>query len=362
METRAMNLSRLFIPSIVLSFGWYFYQINDQQSYYILFAILACCATLVYQLATLYRRRAYLGFIRPPIRRSDLVYFLIIALRWSLLLITFFAARELVVKSQFTEASYRAELGTTVALFVLVGLSCLVVKKRIDYLFNACLLVAAFSLGHELYKAHNPPGIDESIVLSAPFKKPFTVINGGESRLHSVMKSRDRRSRSYLLHMIVTGEGFMQEGRDEWTDYPHTFGEPIYGLAEGVVLALKNDQPDAAHDAIHSRGGPGNFLLIEIGRGQYLLLAHLQRDSITVDVGDTIAEGQLIAACGKSGQTSEAALALGVFDSPDIFDPNTRSYPIYFRDVATAPQADPGDPHFAKRGQVFVPLDRAANP
>lgn len=60
----------------------------------------------------------------------------------------------------------------------------------------------------------------------------------------------------------------------------------------------------------------GNHIVLDLGDGTYLTYAHLQRDSITVTVGDHVDVGQVIAACGNSGNSSEPHLHLQLMDRP----------------------------------------------
>lgn len=50
----------------------------------------------------------------------------------------------------------------------------------------------------------------------------------------------------------------------------------------------------------------------------YLLFAHLQKDSISVNVGDSIRKGEVIGRVGHSGNSSFPRLHFQVMDSSDI--------------------------------------------
>lgn len=60
----------------------------------------------------------------------------------------------------------------------------------------------------------------------------------------------------------------------------------------------------------------GNHVVLDLGDGTYLAYAHLQRDSITVALGDQVVAGQQIARCGNSGNSSEPHLHLQLMDRP----------------------------------------------
>ena len=77
----------------------------------------------------------------------------------------------------------------------------------------------------------------------------------------------------------------------------------------------------------------GNHVVIEMARGRYVLLAHLMRGSVVVQVGETVSPGQLIGKCGNSGNTSEPHLHLQVQNLPDWDSAELETYPIHFQNI-----------------------------
>ncbi len=105
------------------------------------------------------------------------------------------------------------------------------------------------------------------------------------------------------------------------TEYP-AFGEPLFAMVSGVVVRCVETQRD--HRArsnwlgiayllfegfFREIGGVryviGNHITIRDERGVYALVAHVQRGSARVAVGDSVRAGQQIASCGNSGNSSE---------------------------------------------------------
>jgi hypothetical protein len=56
----------------------------------------------------------------------------------------------------------------------------------------------------------------------------------------------------------------------------------------------------------------GNYLLIHIGGGLYVLLAHLRQGSIGVALGQSVVPGTLLGRCGNSGRSAQPHLHLHV--------------------------------------------------
>lgn len=105
------------------------------------------------------------------------------------------------------------------------------------------------------------------------------------------------------------------------TDYP-AFGQPVRAMLDGEVVVVVDGQRDhrarsttwgvvymMAEGAIRELGGPrfvvGNHVVVRAADGVYALVAHLQRGSAQVRVGETVRAGQVLGRCGNSGNSSE---------------------------------------------------------
>lgn len=87
------------------------------------------------------------------------------------------------------------------------------------------------------------------------------------------------------------------------------FGQPIYAMADGVVVAAEDRFAD------RPPGSPGpreasNFLLIDHGAHEHAKLAHLARGSLEVGAGDRVVRGQRLAKVGNSGMSDAPHLHL----------------------------------------------------
>lgn len=106
---------------------------------------------------------------------------------------------------------------------------------------------------------------------------------------------------------IFRGTGARNE---DW----YAWGQPLYATGDGTVV----DAADATADNI--RGGEnffrpdqlkstpmhfyGNYVVIHHGNGEYSLLGHVQKGSLSVKVGDVVKRGQLVARIGNSGSSN----------------------------------------------------------
>ena len=115
------------------------------------------------------------------------------------------------------------------------------------------------------------------------------------------------------------------------------FGLPVLAPGDGTVVHVHDAEPD--HDARRSqlalvpyalgqagrlrRGAgalAGNHVVVHLpGSDTFVLLAHLQRDSVCVAPGQEVGEGQQIGRCGNSGNSTQPHVHLQVMDSADPF-------------------------------------------
>jgi hypothetical protein len=122
-------------------------------------------------------------------------------------------------------------------------------------------------------------------------------------------------------------------------DY-YAYGADVLAAADGHVISAANDQPEdpsamqrpnETQEAYFARlqkeqgerlakglkAITGNYVMIDHGKNEYSLYAHLQPDSVRVHVGDEIKAGDVIGKLGSSGNSTEPHLHFHVCDKPD---------------------------------------------
>ena len=153
------------------------------------------------------------------------------------------------------------------------------------------------------------------------------------------------------------------------------FGRPVLAPRAGTVADVHDGEDD--HEARRSqlallpyalgqagrlRQGldavAGNRVSIALPGGGFVALAHLQRGSVRVRVGEEVAEGQVVARCGNSGNSTEPHLHVQAMDAADARV--ARGLPLVFRRFAEQAQGA-REPLARERGipgegAVVVPL------
>jgi murein DD-endopeptidase MepM/ murein hydrolase activator NlpD len=94
----------------------------------------------------------------------------------------------------------------------------------------------------------------------------------------------------------------------------YAWGQPLYATGDGTVVDAADTTPD------NIRGGEsyfrlekvkstpmhfyGNYVVIDHGNGEFSLLGHIQKGSLSVKVGDVVRRGDLVARMGNSGSSN----------------------------------------------------------
>ena len=145
----------------------------------------------------------------------------------------------------------------------------------------------------------------------------------------------------FALDIAKVGEnGLSHKGAGTRFDDYYGYGADVLAAADGRVISTANDRPedptamqrpDETQEAYFAclqkeqgerlAKGPtaitGNYVMIDHGKGEYSLHAHLQPDSLRVRVGDQIKAGEVVGKLGSSGNSTEPHLHFHVCDQPD---------------------------------------------
>jgi murein DD-endopeptidase MepM/ murein hydrolase activator NlpD len=60
----------------------------------------------------------------------------------------------------------------------------------------------------------------------------------------------------------------------------------------------------------------GNIIVLDLGDGVHVALAHLKRRSVTVKPGQQVRQGEVVGRCGNSGNSSQPHLHFQLMDHP----------------------------------------------
>ena len=122
-----------------------------------------------------------------------------------------------------------------------------------------------------------------------------------------------------------------------------SLGRPVLAPAEGRVVSIVDDVPDnegldgyprrsILEDLKRPSWTLGNYVVLDIGDGAYVLLGHLQERSIAVSPGASVRAGSVLARCGNSGNSIMPHLHLQVMNRSGPSDREVSGLPAVFID------------------------------
>ncbi|MFI5693763.1 M23 family metallopeptidase [Kribbella sp. NPDC051586] len=207
--------------------------------------------------------------------------------------------------------------------------------------------------------------------VAAPVTGQWLAMNSPASKTPS--HGLHAYGQTYAIDLVYAPADQTRPGMGWWplarrpAEFPG-FGRPVYAPAAGVVARVHDSERDhwsrtsfpgliyLLVESVREFLGPnkvlGNHVIIELDNGTYALVAHLQRRSATVKRGDTVAAGDVIGACGNSGNSTEPHLHFQVMDHPNIL------IPAGFTHFTVGDRAQSGMPSTG----TSVRIDRHADP
>ena len=213
--------------------------------------------------------------------------------------------------------------------------------------------------------AKNDPEL-RIVGVSLPFTGKWKVENSPRRRVPS--HGSDMLGTTYSIDFVGVDEHDRTAPSVSWrtvlsTEPPElffAFGRPILAPVSGRVVAVHQGEidhgarrsqltliPYALGQAARLRQGTGaiagNYVTISPpGSGVFVAVMHLKADSIRVSVGQEVREGEQIASCGNTGNSTQPRVHMQAMDSADPW--TARGLPMHFRRFGEKPV----------RGQRFI--------
>ena len=168
---------------------------------------------------------------------------------------------------------------------------------------------------------------DTSVSLKAPFAGTWSVYQGFDgSYTHQA-------AWKHALDFFVTVEGKSYRGEGSCLSDYYAYGKPVLSPCYGRVVAYSSSLADNVVGEVDTINNWGNFILIQIHTGAYVLLAHLQKDSIKVGLDTLVLPGQILAMVGNSGRSPQPHLHMHVQESIIL---GSRTVPFHLSGVVFA--------------------------
>jgi len=183
-------------------------------------------------------------------------------------------------------------------------------KTPVSTLFQAIYQLIGMAVTPIMYKFKLPS--KENYTLKGDYILPFdgkwTVVNGGVHKKisHSWGILPQRYAYDFI---IVDDDGKSFSGDRKSVHNYYCYGKDIIAPADGVVEKLYNKHNDSIIDGkgvyCNAARIQGNYIIIRHNDCEYSVIAHIMRGSISVKTGDMVRQGEIIAKCGNTGNSSE---------------------------------------------------------
>ena len=138
---------------------------------------------------------------------------------------------------------------------------------------------------------------------------------------------------------------------DRNESYP-TYGVPVYAVVGGTVVEASDGAPERIptkpREPITIANAAGNYVVVDIGGGNYALFAHLKTGTVAVKPGDRVKAGDVIGHAGDTGNSDAPHLHFHVMDGPSPLASN--GIPYAFTDFAGAGRLTPDNERLLDSG------------
>ena len=115
------------------------------------------------------------------------------------------------------------------------------------------------------------------------------------------------------------------------------YGEDLLAVGEGRVVAavdkFEDQIPGEFPVNIPLDEADGNYVVIDLGGGNYAFYAHMIKGSVAVEVGDFVTRGQVIGLLGNTGNSIVPHLHFHMMSGPATFGSDGIPYMIYEYDL-----------------------------
>ena len=139
-------------------------------------------------------------------------------------------------------------------------------------------------------------GSPGSVGLGLPFMGAWTVSQGfsGEHTHRGLWR--------HALDFIVINEGKSFSNRGNLLEDFFCYGLPVLSPVYGQIWQVVNHVLDNAPGTVNAIDNWGNFVVIRLADGKFVLLAHFNPASIAVHPGGWTKPGDFLGLCGNSGR------------------------------------------------------------
>ena len=152
--------------------------------------------------------------------------------------------------------------------------------------------------------------------MKLPFEEEVFVYWGGTTLDKNYHVGEITQQYAYDLLMVDNGTSY--DGDAKENDSYFVFGKEIVAPCDARVALVITGVKDNVPGELNPDQLTGNTLVLQTANEEYLLFAHLKEDSIIVEEGQEVQQGDLLGLCGNSGNSSEPHLHLSLQNTVEM--------------------------------------------
>lgn len=190
-----------------------------------------------------------------------------------------------------------------------------------------------------------------------PIKDEWVIFWGGTNEFVNYHYIYESQRYAYDLVVMKDDQTYKDNGMRNENYY--AFNKEVVAPADGKVVEVVRNIIDCIPGEMNESQPAGNYVILEHLNEEYSLLAHFKQNSIVVNEGIFVKQGQVIGLCGSSGNSSEPHIHFQVMDSPDYI--NCQSIRIHFNDGLDPIQGDTVTPFTPKEKAKMDTFDKIDN-
>ncbi|WP_297794673.1 M23 family metallopeptidase [uncultured Eudoraea sp.] len=146
--------------------------------------------------------------------------------------------------------------------------------------------------------------------MSLPFNGEWFVFWGGLTEAQNVHIKEV--SQQFAYDMLKVKDGASYEGDPSKNENYFAFGEEVIAPCDARVVLVLDGIKDNVPGVVNPDQLAGNHIVLQTTNEEYVVLAHLKEGSIVVEEGQDVLQGELLAFCGNSGNSTEPHLHLSL--------------------------------------------------
>ncbi len=177
-------------------------------------------------------------------------------------------------------------------------------KGRVAFLWIWAVL-GMLLVGYVIWAKVPPDGAAD---LATPLRDgPYYVAHGGNTTLLNY--HHRSKSQAFALDIAQLSNLGHDDSLSKDLDDYEIYGDPVHSPCTGTVFEAVGDLDNLIPPDTDRKNLAGNHVVVDCENEDVrVVMAHLQKDSLEVEKGDTVTEGDPVGRAGNSGNTTQPHL------------------------------------------------------